>query len=112
MNLTNMQMSAEEAKEYVGGSSPGDVGNAPKYPYGLEVCLADDSLKNLGIDKLPEVGTEMLLMAKVIVTSVRSSQQMDGDKESGCDLQITDMSLSEPVTKIDPATVMYGAKQE
>jgi hypothetical protein len=110
MNLTNMQMSEEEAKEYAGIATSEGVGNAPKYPYGLEVCLRDDSLKNLGIEKLPEVGTEMLLMAKVIVTSVRSSQQMDGDKESGCDLQITDMSLSEPVAQIDPATVMYGDK--
>jgi hypothetical protein len=108
MNLTNMQTSAEEAKEY---AAP-DAGEAPKYPWGLGICLSDDSLKNLGIDKLPEVGTEMMLMAKVIVTSVRSSQQMDGDKESGCDLQITDMSLSEPVAKIDPAAVMYGTNQE
>jgi hypothetical protein len=105
MNLTNMQMSAEEAKEYTAVAP--DASNAPKYPYGLQICLNDDGLQKLGIDKLPEVGGELIMTAKVIVTSARSSQQMDGDKESGCDLQITDMALSAPVPSVDAAAVMF-----
>lgn len=96
MSLTNMQMSTGEAKEYYGPVTASDVGNAPKYPYGLCLSLNDDSLKKLGIADLPPVGSQLMVMAHVTVTSVRSSQQQDGDKESGVDLQITDMSLSAP----------------
>jgi hypothetical protein len=110
MEMTSMQMSAEEAKEY-GGLVSADAGNAPKYPYGLCLCLNDGSLQKLGITDLPPVGSELMVMAKTVVTSVRSSQQMDGDKESGVDLQITDMALSAPVKQIDPS-VMYDAPKE
>ena len=109
MNLVNMQMSQEEAKEYT-SAMPGDPGNAPRYPWGLCINLDDDSLTKLGITELPAVGSTLLLMAHVTVTSVRSSQQMDGDKESGTELQITDMALSAPTTK-DAAATLWPDKE-
>lgn len=101
--MVNMQMSAEEAKEYsTVDSKPGD---APKYPYGLALYLCDDSMKKLGMS-MPEVGAEMTLTAKVVVTSVGMSQQQDGDKETRAELQITDMELAAPGK--DAASVLYG----
>lgn len=105
MELANMQMSPEAAKEYAGGIAA-DPGNAPKYPYGLCICLNDDSLKKLGISDLPAVGGTFMVMAQVTVSSVRSSQQQDGDKERSVDLQITDMALEAPPKEIN-AQALY-----
>lgn len=110
MEMTNMQMSATEAKEYATGAAP--VGDAPRYPYGLCICLSTESLAKLGITTLPEVGSELMVMAKVQVTSVGSSQQMDGDKSNNCDLQITDMTLSAPVKEVDSKAFYPNSKME
>lgn len=98
--MVNMQMSKEEAAEYSGAAPIAD--NAPKYPYGLCLCLNDDAMKKLGLTTLPAVGSKMSLTAVVVVTSVGSSQQQDGDAEVRADLQITDMELS---PKTDGASI-------
>lgn len=102
MNLTSMAMTAEEAKAY--NDCEVVPGDAPKFPYGLSIELSDESLKKLGIEP-PAVGAVLLVMAHVQVTSVSQNQQLDGDKESRCSLQITEMALSAP-TK-DPADSLW-----
>lgn len=114
MNLTSMQISAEEAKEYTGAVA--EPGNAPKYPWGLCVELNDESLKKLGITELPAVGSTLLLMAHVTVQSVSASQQVDGDKESRASLQITEMALGAPTSedaaaKLWPSVVCTNASK-
>lgn len=105
--MVSMQMSAEEAKEYATGEiKPGD---APKYPYGLCLYLDDDTLAKLGLTEPPAVGSELVLSAKVVVTSMGISQQQDGDKEQRCELQITDMALEAGARK-SAATVLYDAE--
>lgn len=104
--MVNMQMSAEEAKEYASCSPSTD--NAPKYPYGLCLDLCDDSLEKLGITDLPAVGTEMTLVAKVIVTRTGAYQTQGGEGESSMGLQITDMELARPSTPRDVASNLYG----
>lgn len=102
--MKNMALTAEEAKEYMNPvQSPGD---GPKYPYGLCLCLDNDTLEKLGITTLPEVGQVMELKALAIVTSVGMNQEQDGDKRQRADLQITDMELSKATG--DLATKMYG----
>lgn len=91
--MKSMALTAEEAKEYTDTISPRDPGDAPKYPYGLCLYLNDETLKKLGIEGLPVVGSTMTLEAKVIVVSIGMSQQQDGDKEQRAELQITDMDL-------------------
>lgn len=87
--MQNMKLSKEAATHLV-QTSPGD---GPAYPYGLTVYLDDDTLKKLGLTDPPTVGAEMMLHAKVVVTSCGMNQEQDGDKKSRCDLQITDMEL-------------------
>jgi hypothetical protein len=101
--MVNMKMTAEEAKEYTG--APISAGDAPAYPYGLCICLNDDSLKKLGFDDPPPVGTQMRVTAMVTVTSTGVNQQQDGDKEARCELQITDMELTGGAPD---ATKLYG----
>lgn len=107
--MVNMQMSAEEAKEYSGLASTPD--NAPKYPYGLCLDLCDESLAKLGISSLPAVGTQMTLTAKVIVTRTGAYQTQDGESEASMGLQITDMELggqgAAPAPR-DMAASLYG----
>lgn len=101
--MVDMKMSPEEAKEYATGEiKPED---APAYPYGLCLYLCDETLQKLGFDEPPKVGQELMLKAKVVVTSTGVTQQQDGDKEARAELQITDMELS---GGSDPAQVLYG----
>lgn len=103
--MKNIAMTPEEAKEY-SGMSPA-AGDEPKYPYGLNICLNDSTMKKIGMDKLPEVGTTVLIQALAVVSSVRQSQQQDGDKESGVDLQITDLEVTPGEPKKAAADVLY-----
>lgn len=94
--MVNMKMTKEQAAEYT--ASPASTEDAPAYPYGLEICLDDDSLAKLGMTNPPDVGTVLTLKAQVTVTSNGVSQMQDGDKEARCSLQITDMELSDGKT--------------
>src|SRR3990167_9702896 len=98
-----MQTSAEKAKEYATGATP-DSGEAPKYPYGLTLCLGDDSLEKLGM-VAPAVGAEVMVMAKAKVTSVSEREEQDGGKCRNVDLQITDMRVA-PADKMYPNSDM------
>lgn len=103
--MVNMQMSAEEAKEY--GTCEAKPGDGPKYPYGLCLYLDDETMKKLGLE-MPAVGAQMELRAVVVVTSVGMDQQQDGDKEQRASLQITDMELV--FTSVSTASALYGAQ--
>lgn len=107
MALINMKMSREEAKEYAPQAIDSE---GPEYPYGLCICLNDDSLEKLGITNLPKVGTEMMIMAKVKVTSTRAYSDKEGEAESSVDLQITDMEIQGNQTERNnsAATMLYG----
>lgn len=104
--MVNLALTAEEAKD---SSAPvaAKPGDGPKYPYGLCLYLDNATLKKLGVDKLPEVGSVLQIAAKAMVVSVGMNQQHDGDKESRCELQVTDMALSAPVSEVD-ATALYS----
>jgi hypothetical protein len=100
-SLINMEMSKEEAKEY---TEP-KASEGPKYPWGLCLTLNDDSLKKLGIDKMPSVETEVTIIAKAVVSGTRENQTQGGDSQASIDLQITDMTLS---TESDAASKLYS----
>jgi uncharacterized transporter YbjL len=68
--------------------------DSPAYPYGLRIELNDESMKKLGLKELPEVGEEMMLLAKVVVERVSQNDTKDG-KRQDMSLQITEMELSE-----------------
>lgn len=106
MNLIDMKLSPEEAKEMdcsAGCLSAEDGG--PKYPWGLTVSLDDATLRKLGMGELPKVGEQMHLMAVVEVCS--TSQHANQDGTDRCvSLQITQMGLEGEGPQ--PAQVLYG----
>lgn len=77
------------------------------YPYGLEVNLDEHSIEKLGLDELPEVGSQMMIMAKVDVTSVSDRKGRTGQNRS-INLQITEMELSKVEEKKSTEETLYG----
>ncbi len=80
----------------------------PKYPYGLQITLNDESIETLGMTVMPAVGATMTLTAKVKVTGVHINEVLkdeDSTPERRIELQITDMELGEG--KKDIAKMMY-----
>ena len=79
----------------------------PMYSYGLCISLGKEELEKLGIEKLPQAGSEMMLTAKAYVKTVRESQEKDG-VEQNVELQICAMAI-EPIDKTgDQADGVYG----
>lgn len=88
--LISMENTAQEAQAQNGLPQAAD---APKYPWGLEICLNDDSLDKLGVKTLPAVGTEVTIVAKATVSSTSErATEADGACAS-MSLQITDMQV-------------------
>lgn len=111
MKLTSMKMDREAMKEQ---ASPADVApDMPVYPWGLTVRLDEDSLDKLAIEKLPEVGGERMLIAKVRVVSV-SSNEHDAPKGKGkhkhrnVELQITEMAIDDVPAEKDAGDTLYA----
>ena len=81
----------------------------PMYSYGLCISLGKEELEKLGIEKLPQAGSEMMLTAKAYVKTVRESQEKDGVEEN-VELLICAMDI-EPIDKTgDQADGLYGNK--
>ena len=107
MNMVSMKMAKEEKDEQPGMASPSVSG--PDYPYGLCIELNDDSLEKLGYKTPPSVGQEFTLTARVKVTASRS-QEVDGENESSCSLQITEAGLGTAAAKDAKAERLYPSK--
>ena len=90
MQLKSMKVSKQEREEHhtIKAVNP----DVPEYPYGLKIHLDKEALSKLGIEKLPEVGSEMKLMAVVKVCDVSQHKSIYGEDRS-LGLQITDMAV-------------------
>lgn len=65
-----------------------------EYPYGLKLYLDHSTLKKLGIEELPEVGSKMKIQAVVEVCSTNESESKLYGENCSMDLQITEMAVS------------------
>jgi hypothetical protein len=109
--LVSMKLDPKSQEEK-GETAASPMGEAPVYPYGLSIQLDEDSLEALGLEKpLPKVDAEMMLYAKVTVTSVSSNESQAGSAKS-VGLQITDMCLEDaPAGGRDHASALYGEEK-
>jgi len=81
----------------------------PMYSYGLCISLGREELEKLGIEKLPEAGSEMMIKAITYVKTVRESKEKDG-VEQNVELQICAMGI-DPIDKTkDQAKGLYDSK--
>ena len=99
-----MQLSKPES-EALANPKPGD---GPRYPWGLQLHLNAETLEKLGITGVPMVGEMLIVHARARVVSVSVRDEIDGDKQRNCELQITELALaSEPAG--DAGSKLYGA---
>ncbi len=81
-----------EAKTMLGEAVEMD---APKYPYGLRICLDNESLTKLGITELPAIDAEFKVNALACVVSVIQHESQGTDKpHRSVDLQIEMLELA------------------
>ncbi len=93
MKLVSMKLSKSEKKTEDSMSMPMEDG--PDFPYGLEIRLNRSQLEKLGFD--PEVGGEVMIEAKGVVTMYREEATRNGGGKPDCDanIQITDLGVVE-----------------
>lgn len=101
MAMVNMK-SKPETEEMAGAIEADE----PRYPYGLCLHLGNAEIEKLQLTEVPDVGTEVMIMAKAFVKSTSAYDTQGDGKSRSVELQITDLELG-PAKK-DPATVMYG----
>lgn len=102
MILPKMKQQEETIK------SPSNKG--PRYPYGLNIRLENETIDKLGIDSMPSVGEELMVLAKAKVESVSVNEQSSGEKYRTISLQITDMAVEATKKKVDIEKQLYGEK--
>src|SRR4051812_47370855 len=101
--LIDMKNTKAEAKKE---ADPGAF-DPPAYPWGLSVNLDDVSLEKLGLKSLPEIGAEMMLTARVEVSSRSEYDSSRGGKSRSLCLQITDMALDAASSKGSVSKAFY-----
>ena len=104
--MTNMKMSAKEAKTM--GGPVEAIQDQPKYPYGLRITLNDETLKKMGIKDLPKAGEKMKIYAAVDVAESAANDTMDGGKSLRMELQITDLAIMGEAEKESTEKKIYG----
>lgn len=92
IKLISLKRSKEDKRGDKMATAPAEA-IAPDYPWGTCLHLEQDELKKLGIKKLPEVGAELEIQARVKVTRVTQSAVEGSDEEQSVSLQITDMVI-------------------
>jgi len=105
-SLINMEMSKEEAKQETEPTSQ----DAPRYPWGLEISLNNESIGKLGLATLPTVDAEVTIIAKATVSRVSEYQTQGGTPDRSLGLQITDMKLDVGSDMLTRAQSLYDSK--
>ncbi len=87
-------------------------GNESKYPWGLRIHLNEIDLEKLGIKELPDIESEMQMVALVEVVEVASTE-MSGEKEHRrVELQIKEMAVQPHEQERQQFQVMYPGSGE
>lgn len=82
----------------------------PEYPYGLRLYLGDEELSKLGVITPPATGSQIMISAKVVVTSTEVREE-DGKRRTSASFQITDMALGSVGDNggVNMASKLYGS---
>jgi hypothetical protein len=92
-HLTSTKLSPKEVKT-ADGPMPGAVASkSGRHPWGLTLNLEHETLQKLGMDHLPQVGSEMHLAAKGKVTSAEERDHGNGPRRSAT-VQVTHMAVA------------------
>jgi len=95
MAMVSMKRDPKSSRERENRAAPMET-IAPDYPWGLCLDLQAEELDKLGITTLPEVGAEMELTVRCMVTRVAQSASAGpkgNDEHRNVGLQITDIEI-------------------
>lgn len=115
MKLRSMKIDPKEREEKY-STEPAKM-DLPVYPYGLAVRLDEEALEKLALGTMPDVGSSLLLVARVDVTSCSVHEHEQGGKKhkhKSLELQITDMALKADDDGVDEdalAGKLYTSKE-
>jgi hypothetical protein len=93
MKPVSMRLPKDKAKEMENAVPPVSDGKGPKYPWGLQLRLENESLDKLGITTLPEVGKECRVVGVAKVVSVEQRDREGGETRRHVELQITKLAI-------------------
>lgn len=106
MELKSMALSAKESKAMVEPASP--AGEGPRYPWGLQLRLDNESIDKLGLAGLPDTGATLMVHARAIVTETSERDSQDGGKRRTLEIQITDLAIEAEPKEGERAKTLYG----
>jgi len=98
MKVTKPAMPGEPARD------------VPEYPYGLRLCLDDESLAKLGMKDLPAIDADYKLTAVACVVRISQDESQGGEPRRSVDLQIEQMELTptkEEAGESSAASLLY-----
>lgn len=74
------------------------------------IYLSSEQTKALGLDKLPELGKEVMIKAKTVVKSRSEYMHGEGEASKCLELEITEMELgSFSEGSKDAGSILYGS---
>lgn len=106
--MIDVKITEEERKNM---AQPSDVSKVEHYPHGLKLHINEATMKKLMISELPDVESEMIIMARVSVVDARSEMIEGSGREKSMTLQITEMDLkpAEQKEKKETTEILYGS---
>jgi hypothetical protein len=104
MKLIDMKLSDEEKKEQT--QPPAEM-EGEQYPWGVCLDLDDGTLAKLGITKLPEIGTVMVVEARAKVVGINEAANESAESKS-VRLQIIEMGVQADAKPRSPGQRVYG----
>lgn len=103
--MAMVDMKSKPHREEMAGAIEADE---PQYPYGLCLHLGNDEIEKLQLTQAPDVGTEVMIMAKAFVKSTSAYETQQDGMSRSVDLQITELELGPVQQKPNAAQVMFG----
>ena len=98
-----------DLKKDPSSNNQNEMYDEPMYSYGLCISLGDEELEKLGIEKLPEAGSEMLIKAMAYVKNVSERKEQEGVSQN-VELQICAMGIETIDKSKDRAEGLYSKK--
>jgi len=94
--LTSMKRSKAESKSEVAMPT---MGNAPAYPYGLQLNFENEEMKKLPMLKKLEVGDKVYVVGEGVVTKMSSRESKGSKEHNDMTIQIESVEISQDDTK-------------
>jgi hypothetical protein len=94
MKPVSMRLPKDKAKEMTAPMAAEGPSKGPRYPWGLQLRLENESLEKLGITELPEAGAECKIVAIGKVVSVEKRDVDGGETRRHVEIQITKLAIN------------------